>query len=427
MNTKIKTNILNNGLTVKYIKNDYLHSANIGIYARKLPEKICGIAHMTEHMIFRRLSDVPQQQLYFATDKIGATLKGTTYTDFICIDITVSQTKLREAFELISKVFDDFKWLSQEVNAEKRVVRRQIEDRYNSLYSRADREYYSGTPKGCPIMGNISDLNRMSTKSINNYRENVFAPNNCCVVLTGNFNDSDLSYFTEKLKQIPADNTKSGLAFAEYAVKDFSDRSAESDKIYNSNDGFSDVCISFDVDGRQVNRYAAEILHSIIGFGVTSKLSQVLRERLGFISELSGNIEFSEYAGRMTFEFDTACENLKQSLKAAFEVIAKAKRKLTKEDMQSSIVFYTDNQYRLLDDVRELNFLIGWRDFIEGERIDSIDELSERYKSVTVNEINEASSKIFSSKNLVITVSNDNKKHSKDELFSVCKVLRKEL
>ena len=77
--------------------------------------------------------------------------------------------------------------------------------------------------------------------------------------------------------------------------------------------------------------------------------------------------------------------------------------------------------------MRELNFLIGWRDFIEGERIDSIDELSERYKSVTVNEINEAASKIFSSKNLMITVSNDNKKYSKDELFSVCKVLRKEL
>ena len=85
MNTKFETNILNNGLTVKHLKNEHLHSVNIGIYARKLPEKICGIAHMTEHMFFRRLCDIPQRQLYFETDKIGATLNGATYADFICL------------------------------------------------------------------------------------------------------------------------------------------------------------------------------------------------------------------------------------------------------------------------------------------------------------------------------------------------------
>ena len=94
MNTKFETNILNNGLTVKHLKNEHLHSVNIGIYARKLPEKICGIAHMTEHMFFRRLCDIPQRQLYFETDKIGATLNGATYADFICLDITVSPSKI---------------------------------------------------------------------------------------------------------------------------------------------------------------------------------------------------------------------------------------------------------------------------------------------------------------------------------------------
>lgn len=148
MNTKFETNILNNSLTVKHIKNEHLHSVNIGIYARKLPEKICGIAHMTEHMFFRRLCDIPQRQLYFETDKIGATLNGATYADFICLDITVSPSKIREAFLLISKVFKSFEWRPQEVEAEKRVVKRQIEDRYNSLYSKADMKYYESTPKG---------------------------------------------------------------------------------------------------------------------------------------------------------------------------------------------------------------------------------------------------------------------------------------
>lgn len=127
MNTKFETNILNNGLTVKHLKNEHLHSVNIGIYARKLPEKICGIAHMTEHMFFRRLCDIPQRQLYFETDKIGATLNGATYADFICLDITVSPSKIREAFLLISKVVKALSGWPQEVEAEKRVSSGRLE------------------------------------------------------------------------------------------------------------------------------------------------------------------------------------------------------------------------------------------------------------------------------------------------------------
>ncbi len=427
MNKKFETKILNNGFTVKHVKNEHLHSVNIGIYARKLPEKICGIAHLTEHMFFRRLCDISQKQLYFETDKIGATLKGATYANFICLDITVSPSKIKEAFSLISKVFKNFAWQPQEVEAEKRVVKRQIADRYNSLYAKADKEYYEGTPKGTFIMGNISDINRMSTKYVNEYRRSVFVPDNCCVVLTGNFSDSNLSYFMNMLEQIMQPDINTETALQKYSVKEFGARTRASDKIYKTGDGFSDVCISFDVNEKYINRYAAEILHSILGYGVTSKLSQVLREELGFTSEIGGGIEFSDYAGRMTFEFEVSNINLKDSLQAVFNVIFTAKHGLTEDDMQSSKVFYTDNQYRLLDDVRELNFLIGWRCFIENEHICSIDELSKKYFDITVNDINEAAKIIFIPQNLMITVSNDNNRYSKIELSNIFETIRKEL
>ena len=52
MNTKFETNILNNSLTVKHIKNEHLHSVNIGIYARKLPEKnLWNCTHDRAHVL----------------------------------------------------------------------------------------------------------------------------------------------------------------------------------------------------------------------------------------------------------------------------------------------------------------------------------------------------------------------------------------
>ncbi len=112
---------------------------------------------------------------------------------------------------------------------------------------------------------------------------------------------------------------------------------------------------------------------------------------------------------------------------AAFEVISSAKNTLNGEDLQSNIVFYTDNQYRLLDDVRELNFLIGWRDFIEEENLCSIENLCKCYSSVKVRDISTTAQKIFTPANLVITVSNDSRILAGNKLNNTLEYIRKEL
>ena len=83
-----------------------------------------------------------------------------------------------------------------------------------------------------------------------------------------------------------------------------------------------------------------------------------------------------------------------------------------------------ENQYRLLYDVRVLNFLIGWRGFIGNERIKSLEDLVDRYKNITVDEINLASNEVLSPKNLTISVSNNNQRFSKEELKIVLRNCR---
>ena len=119
MNTKFETKTLENGMTVKTLRNNHLHSVNLGVYVNKIPEPVCGIAHMVEHMFFRCLGDIPQEKLYFEMDKIGATINAATYSDFVCFDITVAPSKIKEAFNLISKIFSKFEWNTEDVLVEK--------------------------------------------------------------------------------------------------------------------------------------------------------------------------------------------------------------------------------------------------------------------------------------------------------------------
>ncbi|MBQ2614706.1 MAG: insulinase family protein [Clostridia bacterium] len=426
MNTNFESMTLKNGLGLKTLKNSFLHSVTMGLYVKKLPEPVCGIAHLVEHLFFRRLDDIQQEELYHETDCIGATLNATTYADFICFNVTVSPRKITEAFQLLPKIFNTFEWNHQEISAEKEVVKRQIEDRYVSVYTKADLDYYKGTSKGTLLMGRLSDINKMSAKEINTYKNNMFAPQNACFVLTGNFNNDDIAYCIKLLNRIPASNDVI-FPTSSPSVSNFSRRHEKADKIYSATDEFADVCISFDVDENKINRYAAELLFSILGFGVTSKLSQGLREQKGFVNEINGNIEFSDYAGRMTFEYSVIAENLSKSLWHTFEILTQAKNNLTDIDLQRNIMFYTENQYRLLDDAQELNFLIGWRAFIEKEQIKSVDDLIERYKKITIEDIRYAANEILKPKNLIISVSNNNKILSKAHLTKSLKDCRKKL
>lgn len=284
--------------------------------------------------------------------------------------------------------------------------------------------FYQGTPKGSALMGKLSDIQKMSAKRINDYKKSCFIPDNCCVVITGNFSQNDLNYCMEKLSKVPPYGKHTTQ---ELYIKNFSVRSSEDDKIYCGCDTFSDVSISFDVDEKKVNRYAAEILCSIFGYGVTSKLSLLLRDQMGLISEIDANTEFSSYSGRMVFEFEVSNSKLIDSLNAAFDVLSNAKNELTKVDIDSNILFYTENQYRLLDDARELNFLIGWRSFIENENLTSVDDLVERYSSISLTDLKRAAKQIFSPDNLVLTMTNNNRKLNKSKLVETINSCRSRL
>ena len=64
---------------------------------------------------------------------------------------------------------------------------------------------------------------------------------------------------------------------------------------------------------------------------------------------------------------------------------------------------------------------------IGNEQIKSMEDLIDRYKNITVDEINQASNEILAPKNLTISVSNNNQRFSKEELKTLLQNCRDKL
>ena len=79
--------ILNNGFHIASFSMPNTHSITVGLYIRAGSKyesfEENGITHFLEHLHFRRLGDLSQQDLYYNMESIGGTLRAQTGRDYL--------------------------------------------------------------------------------------------------------------------------------------------------------------------------------------------------------------------------------------------------------------------------------------------------------------------------------------------------------
>ncbi len=74
-----------------------------------------GITHLVEHMFFRCLHAMKQEELYYRFESMGGTVRGTTSKQYVCFDLTVVADYAKEAFALMKEFFADFDPVPEEI------------------------------------------------------------------------------------------------------------------------------------------------------------------------------------------------------------------------------------------------------------------------------------------------------------------------
>lgn len=402
---------LNNN--IKFISQEvsYLHSINISLFFRvgQLYEnkKIYGITHLAEHMFFRYLYDINQEELYYQMESIGTTLRGTTYREFVCFDMTVSPKYFSQAIALISKILQKSNWTAEDLEKEKQVVINQIRFTQNSYINNIDRLYFNIPQFECGISGTIDTVNNITADDINRWKKEYFNCDNCCCVISGAVNDNEIKSAVKLLEQI--DN--SGVLQNSVSVipADYMNRNTKSDIMMKSNYDTSNITIAFDLsDISSEEAYYANFLSSILGDGDGSALSLRLKDKEFLSDDMASRVDILYGSRRLLIE--CSCENIKisQTISAIFNEIQKIKKYISDKQYKSNIVFFTENQRYILDDTRDLSFMLGYYNFILNNQWD-IDSIIESYNKITISKLIENANKILVPENLTIIIENNNK------------------
>lgn len=181
--------------------------------SRNERQGITGLSHFFEHMMFNGSKNVPPKEYDRQLESRGAYSNAFTSRDMTAYYEEGGKDALDKMLELDADRMRELLMLPELLKSEVEVVREERRFRTdNSVPGLLDEALYStafqASPYGWPVVGWMKDLERITRDEMLEYFRTYYAPNNCILVLVGDFQPAEAKariahYFGSIPRQAP--------------------------------------------------------------------------------------------------------------------------------------------------------------------------------------------------------------------------------
>ena len=276
----IETKQLPNGARIVTEEVPGARSAALGIWvgtgSRHEKENENGAAHFIEHMVFKGTETRSTAQLAQEMDAVGGQVNAFTTKECTCFHARVLDRHLPRAADLLCDMVFHSRFAQEDVETERGVILEEIgmcEDNPEDLCGeQLSTAVYRGSALSRPILGKRSTLETMTGESLRTYMQEHYRPSQLVVALAGSFTPHDVDNLCQRFgaleagEAIPADRACYTPAFT------LKEKAIEQNHLTLAFPG---------IPYGDERRYALQILSTLLGGGMSSRLWQEMRETRG--------------------------------------------------------------------------------------------------------------------------------------------------
>lgn len=406
----MKDILLSNGLRILYYQMPNTHSITLGMYIKAgsgyEKEEQQGITHLLEHLHFRRMGKMSQDELYYRVESIGTNLRGFTYCDFLQYSMKIHPVYLEDAVMIFKELFYADEWTYEEFEREKQVVVNQIKESnsYFDINREVKRFIFRETLFEKDIMGTVEQVSDFKLNEVQDYKKQIFHKNNVCICITGCVNDKNIEWIKKELESW---NLQEGNAVEDCPVPQLFHRRGPDISFYKSCENILDVDVAFDISRNPEEDELRNILNCILGEGTGSNLQKKIREELTYSSNIYSYLERYKYFEVLHICFSVEKQLFAECLIEIVEIIKKLKTEITDKELSVSLPFYTKNKIFLEDDTEEMNFQLAYQIFVLGGKTKELEE-----NSYIIKKLKSIAQQIFVSNNISVVVAGNSGKNA---------------
>ena len=276
----VQIETLPNGVRLVTEHINTVRSAALGIWvgggSREEGDAESGAAHFIEHMLFKGTAHRSAQDIARETDAIGGQMNAFTTKECTCFYGRVLDDHLDQALDILFDMVYHSSFTQEAVETERGVIFEEIdmyEDTPDDLCAeKLAAQVFQGNPLARPILGAKETLAQMTGDSLRDYHRRHYQGHNTVVALAGSFSPQILDDLRRRFAVLPAGAPRP-LTPAVYTPGFV----ATAKPIEQNH-----LTLAFPgLDYNSPRRFALQLLSSILGGGVSSRLFQQVREQQG--------------------------------------------------------------------------------------------------------------------------------------------------
>lgn len=362
-----------------------------------------GIAHFTEHTLFKGTRRKRAATINNCLERLGGELNAYTTKEEIVIHATVLKEDLRKAGNLLFELATEATFPEAEIETERGVVIEEIlsykDSPADDVYDRFEEKLFAGHPLSRPILGTVASVRKIKAEELRRFVAEKFRPEVMVFTLVADLPEEKLE--KEVIRLIgkwfegapdrepltgfqPADiQLPAGNRFEETADK----KNHEVNAVIG---GFAPSLYE------EKERLAANLLGNILGGPASnSVLGSILRERNGWV--YSVEVSYTPYAETGVMAVCLGCDktNLDRCLAAVHKEIVKfqtlplspAKLRAAKKQLLGQLAISAESG--------EAQCLSMGKSLLSFGRISSSDETRAAIEALTAEDLRTAACRIF--------------------------------
>ena len=392
----VRQHTFHNGLKLVVRRMDGLLSVSMGILvgagAADESAREDGISHYIEHMQFKGTPTRSAREISDAFDNIGAQVNAFTGKDMTCYYSKATASHAEEAFGLLADLFLHASFPEEEAVREKEVICEEIsmnedtpEDLCLDVLSRA---VYGETGYGRNILGPAENVRSFTKAAVDEYKARLYRPENIVVSFAGAVSFDKAKELTEKYF--------GGMEGGRFRPQDKPVLSLRRSLFKNKPIEQVHLALAYPGISRTDKRVEAlQIMNTVIGSGMSSRLFQEVREKLALAYSVYSYPSFYRECGHLTIyagvnprnaqkAYEAVCGVLSRALK---EGITQAEFSRAREQIRSSGIFSQEST--------SSQMLWYGRNLLHDDRIDSFEAQQARYDAVTLDDVMQVFSETF--------------------------------
>ena len=359
-----------------------------------------GIAHFTEHTLFKGTEHKSSSVINGYLDRLGGELNAYTTKEEIVLHATILKEDLSKASSLLMEIATEATFPDNEVNTERGVVIDEIKSYKDSpsedVYDRFEEKLFRGHSLSMPILGTPQSVRATSAEELRRFYKEKFVPGSMVFTIVADIDEKRME--TDLLRTFDKFFSGSGMVSGELTRPESVTLDNVFDEVINKRNHEANAVIGGYAPSlyEERERIATSLMSNILGGpAMNSILNDILREKHGWVYGVESSYTQYSDTGIMAISLGCERENTEKCIDAVRREISKFQdNALTDRKLRAAKKQFL-GQIAISSDNGESQCLSMGKSLLAYGKVASAEEIKREIEAVSADMIRDMACRIF--------------------------------